>query len=95
MEFQQTQLPNGLKIVAEINDLIFGKAKVACADFITNADLAGCTDDAAVVEQLGECVFTVLGDPCNIKVTTPADLKLVRAILGVRPPAERPIHKRF
>ncbi len=58
-------------------------------------DLAGCTDDAAAVERLGECVFTVLGDPRNIKVTTPADLKLIRAILGVKPPAERPVHKRF
>jgi hypothetical protein len=31
----------------------------------------------------------------NLKVTTPDDLRLVRAVLGVRAPAERPAHKRF
>lgn len=58
-------------------------------------DPAGTTDDASVVERLGERVVVVEGDPRNIKVTTPDDLALVRAILGAAPPAERPVHKRF
>lgn len=58
-------------------------------------DLAGATDDAELVERLGEAVYTVEGDVRNIKITRPADLKLMRAILGVQPPAERPVHKRF
>ena len=58
-------------------------------------DLAEATDDASLVERLGEPVHAVEGDVTNIKVTTPGDLRLVRLILGVRAPAERPAHKRF
>ena len=58
-------------------------------------DFSGATDDACLVERLGEPVHAVEGDVMNLKVTTPGDLKLVRAILGVRAPAERPAHKRF
>jgi 2-C-methyl-D-erythritol 4-phosphate cytidylyltransferase len=45
------------------------------------ADLAGATDDAMLVERLGAEVIVVDGDPRNVKVTTAADLALVRAIL--------------
>jgi 2-C-methyl-D-erythritol 4-phosphate cytidylyltransferase len=58
-------------------------------------DLEGASDDASLVERLGETVYTVEGDVRNMKITRPADLKLMRAILGVPPPAERPVHKRF
>ncbi|MBC8064621.1 MAG: 2-C-methyl-D-erythritol 4-phosphate cytidylyltransferase, partial [Chlorobia bacterium] len=58
-------------------------------------NLDGATDDASLVERLGEPVYTVEGDVRNIKITRPADLKLMRAILGVQAPAERPVHKRF
>ena len=58
-------------------------------------DPDGVTDDASVVERFGQTVYVVEGDPRNIKVTTPADLSLMRAILNVKPPAERPVHKRF
>ncbi len=58
-------------------------------------DLAGVTDDAMVVERLGEPVHIIEGERTNIKVTTQGDLALMRAILGVKPPAERPAHKRF
>lgn len=44
-------------------------------------DLAGATDDAGLVERLGEPVVVVAGDPRNIKVTTLADLAMVRAVL--------------
>jgi len=44
-------------------------------------DLAGATDDAMLVERLGAEVIVVDGDPRNIKVTTPADLAMVRALM--------------
>ncbi len=40
------------------------------------------TDDAALVERLGEPVQVIDGDPANMKVTTAADLELVRAWQG-------------
>jgi 2-C-methyl-D-erythritol 4-phosphate cytidylyltransferase len=58
-------------------------------------DLSGVTDDASLVERLGEPVHTVAGEMRNFKVTTPDDLVLMRAVLGLKAPAERPVHKRF
>ncbi|MDX2131899.1 MAG: 2-C-methyl-D-erythritol 4-phosphate cytidylyltransferase [Planctomycetota bacterium] len=58
------------------------------------ADLSS-TDDAGLVERLGERVVVVEGEARNIKVTVPDDLALARLILGVRPPEGRPVHKRF
>lgn len=58
------------------------------------ADLTS-TDDSQLVERLGEPVVTVLGDPRNLKITVPADLAIARAVLGVRPPAEKPASLRF
>jgi len=45
------------------------------------ADLGGATDDAMLVERLGAEVVVVDGDPRNVKVTTAADLALVRALI--------------
>lgn len=42
------------------------------------------TDDASMVERLGLPVVVVAGDPANLKVTTPGDLELVRALLRER-----------
>ncbi len=53
------------------------------------------TDDAQLVERLGEEVVAVRGDARNIKLTHPADLTIARAILGFKPPSERPTHKKF
>lgn len=44
-------------------------------------NLDGATDDASLVERLGEKVVVVTGDPRNIKVTTPGDLAMVRALM--------------
>lgn len=41
-------------------------------------------DDASLVETIGEKVTVVYGDPYNIKITTPADLKLAEAMLAYR-----------
>lgn len=53
------------------------------------------TDDAQLVERLGERVVVVPGDARNIKITRPADLHLARLILNVRAPEHKPAHKRF
>lgn len=45
-------------------------------------DESAATDDAALVERLGEPVTIVEGSPRNLKVTTRADLDLVRAMIG-------------
>lgn len=48
------------------------------------------TDDAAMVEALGEPVMVFAGERTNVKITTPADIELVEALLagrGVRPRA--------
>jgi 2-C-methyl-D-erythritol 4-phosphate cytidylyltransferase len=40
------------------------------------------TDEASLVERTGHRVVVVAGDPRNVKVTTPADLRIVEALLG-------------
>jgi 2-C-methyl-D-erythritol 4-phosphate cytidylyltransferase len=44
-------------------------------------DLVGATDCASLVERAGGRVAVVEGDPKLFKVTTPADLALVEALL--------------
>jgi 2-C-methyl-D-erythritol 4-phosphate cytidylyltransferase len=58
-------------------------------------DILDCTDDAQVIEKLGESVYLIEGDSRNIKVTTKTDYYLVKSILGIRGERERPAHKRF
>lgn len=53
------------------------------------------TDDAQLVERLGEPVMIVEGSPSNLKITTQADFALASAILAAREPArtaEKPKH---
>jgi 2-C-methyl-D-erythritol 4-phosphate cytidylyltransferase len=42
------------------------------------------TDEAALVEALGETVVMVPGSPLNLKITTPDDLKMAEAFLAMR-----------
>ena len=42
------------------------------------------TDEAALVEALGEPVVVVPGTPLNLKITTPHDLRMAEAILALR-----------
>ncbi|MGL4512009.1 MAG: 2-C-methyl-D-erythritol 4-phosphate cytidylyltransferase [Lacipirellulaceae bacterium] len=42
------------------------------------------TDDAGLVEELGQKVVIVEGSPANLKITTKSDLKLAEAILKTR-----------
>lgn len=59
------------------------------------------TDDSSLVEKLfeaddsGRKVVLAPGDARNIKITRAGDVALARAIMGVRGPEERPVHKRF
>jgi 2-C-methyl-D-erythritol 4-phosphate cytidylyltransferase len=39
------------------------------------------TDDAALVERIGGKIKVILGDPFNIKVTTPEDIEIVEYLL--------------
>jgi 2-C-methyl-D-erythritol 4-phosphate cytidylyltransferase len=39
------------------------------------------TDEASLVERLGESVWVVMGSPRNIKITTPADLELAEFLM--------------
>ncbi|MCC6322116.1 MAG: 2-C-methyl-D-erythritol 4-phosphate cytidylyltransferase [Phycisphaerales bacterium] len=55
----------------------------------------GSTDDAQLVERLGEPVVVVPGEAGNIKITRYSDVKLARAILGVKGADGREAHKRF
>jgi len=53
------------------------------------------TDDAGIVERLGEPVVVVEGDSLNLKLTRQGDLPLLRVIMGVKAKGQRPTHKRF
>jgi 2-C-methyl-D-erythritol 4-phosphate cytidylyltransferase len=55
------------------------------ADVLREAHAAGgdATDDAGLVEARGATVRVVPGDPRNVKVTTPADLDMARALAPV------------
>lgn len=54
-------------------------------DNITNLDKSKISDDAQLVEALGEKVSIVQTDASNIKITIPADLAIAEAIIKSRP----------
>ncbi len=60
---------------------VFRRALLAEAHARSPEDV---TDDAALVESIGGEVRVYMGDYENIKVTTPADLQVVRALLAGR-----------
>jgi len=45
---------------------------------------AKCTDEAAICEAVGRRVRVVPGSPLNLKITTPDDLKLARALVRMK-----------
>jgi 2-C-methyl-D-erythritol 4-phosphate cytidylyltransferase len=55
------------------------------AELLRRAHASGATatDDAALVELLGEPVRVVPGDPRNLKITTAADLQTAERLLAV------------
>lgn len=48
-------------------------------------DIEGVTDEAQLVERTGHPVSVVMGDPRNIKITTPSDLSLAAAVINTLP----------
>jgi len=66
----QAQTPQGFRY-----QLIQRAFDSAAAD-----DFMG-TDEASLVERLGESVWVVMGSPRNIKITTPADLELAEFLM--------------
>ncbi len=48
-------------------------------------DIQSATDDASLVEQLGQQVVVVEGSPLNLKITSRDDLKLAEQVLRVLP----------
>ncbi|MDM7486682.1 2-C-methyl-D-erythritol 4-phosphate cytidylyltransferase [Rhodococcus sp. CSLK01-03] len=54
-----------------------------------NAGAGDATDDAGLVERLGESVYTVPGEPLAFKITTPLDLVLARAVLAAGTPVRQ------
>jgi len=61
---------------------VFGKEMLVRA---YEAATDAATDDAALVEALGEEVAVVMGDPRNVKITTPRDLALAEAVIDSLP----------
>ncbi|MEJ2642366.1 MAG: 2-C-methyl-D-erythritol 4-phosphate cytidylyltransferase [Desulfosarcinaceae bacterium] len=61
----------------------FERRLIVAAHQRADADGIRGTDDAALVERLGRSVHLVNGSRQNIKVTTPEDLTLAEAFLGV------------
>jgi 2-C-methyl-D-erythritol 4-phosphate cytidylyltransferase len=61
----------------------------AYAHIAANPSLTGgITDDASLVEALGEPVYAVEGETTNIKITRPEDMPLAAAILRMRNPID-------
>ena len=52
---------------------------------LANLDRSKISDDAQLVEALGEKVFIVETDSSNIKITRPSDIAIAEAILKSRP----------
>ena len=67
----QAQTPQGFRY-----ELIKRAFDSATADGFTG------TDEASLVERLGESVWVVMGSARNIKITTPADMALAEFLLG-------------
>jgi 2-C-methyl-D-erythritol 4-phosphate cytidylyltransferase len=72
--------------------------QIFTADLLRRAyaqdDLAS-TDDASLVERMGEPVVVVEGDPRNIKITRNSDMKIARAIVGGKSSSSKSAHRRF
>ena len=49
-----------------------------------HASVAEATDDAALVEALGGRVELIPASPYNLKITSPLDLVVASALLGVK-----------
>ena len=78
--------PGGNKEIARENLKIVQTPQVFRKELIkkayNSAPYQNYTDDATVLETLGEIIHLVEGNPENIKITCPSDLRYAEAILG-------------
>ena len=58
-------------------------------------DNLASTDDAGLIERLGEPVIVVEGEARNIKITHAEDLEIALALFGPGDAQRRDTHKRF
>ena len=58
-------------------------------DNLANLNKSKISDDAQLVEALGQKVSIVQTDPSNIKITIPADVAIAEAIIKSRPKAKK------
>ncbi len=85
-------------LVDRLDVVMVQTPQVFAKDLILRAYRQGdlsSTDDAGLIENLGERVVTVAGDECNMKLTRAGDLPILRAIMKVDAPKSRASHKRF
>ena len=79
-------LPGGNREVARDNLWIVQTPQVFRKELIRkayhSAPHENFTDDATVLETLGETIHLVEGNPENIKITCPSDLRCAEAIFG-------------
>jgi 2-C-methyl-D-erythritol 4-phosphate cytidylyltransferase len=79
---------NASKVVDRAKIVLVQTPQTFKTELIQNAfsqkDQPGFTDEASVVEAIGQKVHLVEGDPENIKITRPVDLILAAAILDQR-----------
>jgi len=71
-------VPRGGLVLAQTPQVF---ARQLIVDAYASGRAAGTTDDASVVERFGATVHVVPGDPANLKVTRPEDLRLAELIL--------------
>ena len=92
-EFRQiTETLDRTGLVAVQTPQIFERALLERAYAQSDLD---STDDAGLIERLGEPVMVVPGEPTNIKLTHAEDLSLLRAVLGIHQDTGRDSHKKF
>jgi 2-C-methyl-D-erythritol 4-phosphate cytidylyltransferase len=60
----------------------FPRSIVAAAYRQAEADGFLATDDAAIITRYGGTVRVIEGDPGNMKITVPADVRIAEALLG-------------
>lgn len=58
-------------------DLIYNAHKAAKENRLS------VTDDASLIEKMGKLISMVEGSRCNMKITTPEDFKLARAVMAI------------
>ena len=76
LRFEERARINGVSVSPE--SLI---EQFEAVDFAAHATEADATDDAGLMELLGEQVEMVDGDPVNLKITSPSDLAVAAALL--------------